>query len=174
MFNKIIAPAAVLAALTLTSQVHAGDWVAVPSACVADEASAGKFEHELAAFQFTGDHTGTIDARCNVTNPQDSLLDPNPHWNRMEITYNEPDGSQVNSQVKIIVRRVDKFTGVAQVIATFDSNTGTPGQQLRSIAINHTFNFRDYGYYIGIALKRENKFHQPRVQRVRLFHLPNL
>ena len=168
MFFRLIASAAAMAGLMFTPQLRAGEWVAVATTCAPDESSTGKFQADFGRFQFLGNNTGSIDARCNVTNPQDSLTSPNPGWGLLEISYDDPDGALANSQVAVTLRRVDKFTGNSFLLATFDSNTQPAGQQVRTIGFNHAFNFVNNGYYVGISVKRSTTSVMPRIQRVRL------
>ena len=171
MFFRLIASAA-MAGLMFTPQLRAGEWVAVATTCAPDETSAGKFEADFGRFQFRGNNTGSVDARCNVTNPQDSLTSPNPGWGSLEISYDDPDGSLNDSQVSVTLRRVDKFTGNSFLLATFDSNSQAAGQQVRTIGFNHTFNFVNNGYYVGISVRRSTTSVMPRIQRVRLLVPP--
>lgn len=170
MYIRLIASAAVMAGLMLTPHLQAGEWVAVATACTPDESAAGKFQADFGRFQFLGNNTGTIDARCNVTNPQDS--GGTPAWGLLEITYDDPDGSGSESQVSVTLRRVDKFTGDSFLLASFDSNGQGPGQQVRTIAFNHNWNFVNNGYYVGFSVKRSNTSRVPRIQRVRLLFPP--
>jgi hypothetical protein len=169
MFVKTIVLTTAVAGLMFTSQARASDWVAVATACVPDESSAGKYEFEFGRFGFLGNNTGEIALRCNVTSPEDL---GSPGWDRLEITYDDPDGFFSVSQVKVTLRRVDKFTGVSFELASFDSNGFVNGQQLKTIVINHNFNFANSGYYVGISAKRTNTTKAPKVQRVRLFVAP--
>src|SRR5262245_3156727 len=147
VFLRLIATAAVMAGLMFTPQLRAGEWVTVATACTPDETSAGRFQADFARFQFLGNNSGSIDARCNVTNPQDS--GGNPGWGLMEVSYDDPDGTLSVSQVSVTLRRVDKFTGNSFLLATFDSNTQAAGQQVKTVAFNHAFNFVNNAYYVG-------------------------
>jgi hypothetical protein len=147
-------------------QVVAGEWETVASACVPDEESAGKYAMEFASFQFLGSSTGSVDGRCNVTNPRDDTYDP--HWGLMEVTYSDPDGASAGSQVVVYLRRVNKTTGSSSDIAVFNSNLFAAGQQLRTVSFTHTFNFADYGYYVALSVRRNSSSLAPKLQRVRL------
>lgn len=74
MRYRLIASTAVMAGLFFTPQLRAGEWVTVATACVPDEDTAGRYQADFGRFQFLGNNTGNIGARCNVTNPNDSLL----------------------------------------------------------------------------------------------------
>ena len=100
------------------------------------------------------------------------MIDVDPDWGLMEVTYDDPDGFFSESQVVATLRRVDKFTGDSFLLATFDSNTQAPGQQVKTISFNHNFNFANNGYYVGISVKRTNTSRVPRIQRVRLLIPP--
>lgn len=164
--QKMIAPALMLAAF-VGSPIQAQDFVMVASTCTVDEAATGKFEMNFGRFQFDGNYTGTIDARCNVSNPLDSVLQ-SVSWNAMEVSYDDPDGALAGTEVVVTLRRVDKYTGGSTLIATLSSNNFGPGQQLRNVPISHSFNFVNYAYYIGISVKRTTSMPNPGIQRVRL------
>jgi len=149
-----------------------GEWTTVASACVPDEDSAGLYQFEQARFEFSRASTGQIVARCNITDPAD-LFGGNPGWNRMDVTYNDPDGFFNNSRVRVQLRRVHKTTGASATIATFDSNLFGVGQQLETLSFNHAFNFVDYAYYLTLILDRTDATVGPtRIQRVRLYIAP--
>ncbi|HWB96627.1 MAG TPA: hypothetical protein VG672_08000 [Bryobacteraceae bacterium] len=147
-----------------------GDWTTVAAACVPDEESAGRYAAEFGAFQFRGANTGTVDARCNVTNPRDDTN--NPGWGVMEVTYNDPDGAAAPAQVVVYLRRVHKVTGASSDIVVFNSNAFAAGQQLRSVGFHHAFNFTDYAYYIAFSVRRTVSSLAPKIQRVRLYIAP--
>jgi hypothetical protein len=149
-----------------------GEWTTVASACVPDEDSVGIYQFEQARFEFSGASTGEIVARCNITDPAD-LFGGNPSWNRMDVTYNDPDGSLNSSRVRVQLRRVHETTGASATIATFDSNLFGIGQQLETLSFVHAFNFVDYAYYLTIILDRTNAtVGTTRIQRVRLYTGP--
>lgn len=176
MSNRVFAIA--LGLVSLASAPHAqaqfqGHWTTVASACVPDEESTGKFAMEQGTFQFLGVNTGSIDARCNVTNPADTgNLTSNPDWDLVEVTYNDPDGAANGSQVVVYLRRVHRVTGVSTDVHVFNSNVYGAGQQLRVENFNHTFDFVNYAYYIAISVRRNVYNLNPRIQRVKLTHAP--
>ncbi|MGH8611226.1 MAG: hypothetical protein ACREYF_04030 [Gammaproteobacteria bacterium] len=161
----------------LIPQVHAanGEWTTVASTCVPDEASVGRYQFEQARFEFSGANTGQIVSRCNITDPAD-LLNDNPIWDRMDVTYDDPDGFFAGSRVRVQLRRVHETTGASATFATFDSNAFPPGQQLKTIAFVHPdddeFDFYNYAYYLTIIVDRNSANAVPRIERVRLYLAP--
>lgn len=157
-----------------SAQAADGEWTTVASACVPDETSIGIYQFEQARFEFAGANTGQIVARCNITDPAD-LFGGNPIWNRMDVTYNDPDGYFNNSRVRVQLRRVHETTGMSTTLVTFDSNLFGPGQQLETLSFNHVFNFYDYAYYLTIIVDRTGAgstgatVGTPQIQRVRLY-----
>jgi hypothetical protein len=135
--------AALLVVCMFTPHAHAvhGEWTTVASACVPDEAAVGMYSVDGAYFQFLGASTGTIVARCNVTDPADYWNLDNPIWNYMDVTFNGPDGTAVDYQVSESLRRVHETTGSSSTIKTFTSNLFEAGQQLKSATFNHVFDF---------------------------------
>jgi hypothetical protein len=168
MFIRTIAFAIVMAGLIFTPQAGAVEWVTAASACVADPGSAGRYHLELGRAEFSGNNTESIFFRCNVTNPRDFAQ---PLWNRMEVTYEDPDGFLSNSEVVVTLYRVDKFSGLTFQAgnARFSSNDFVSGQHNTSISFAHNFNFVNNAYYIGISIRRTQATLTPRIQRVRLW-----
>lgn len=160
-----------------------GEWTVVVSTCTPDEDSAGRYEFETSAFQFKGTNVGTITARCNVTDPDDYVPPEggatgvsDPVWNRIEVTYFDPDGNLlgVGARATVSLRGVDKNTGEEYLVKTFNSDTyNTVGIRLRetSIPVAHHFNFVRYAYYVALQLTR-TVGDSPKLFRVRLYRAP--
>lgn len=172
--RSLITVAALMSGAVLT-QGHGfsqSEWSYIASACTLDEASTGKYNLDFARLQFAGTATGEVAARCNVINPLDINGGGNPGWNRLDVTYQDPDGQAAASRVSVQLRRVDRITGLSYTVATFDSNSYPSGQQLKTLSFSHTFNFLNYGYYVGISLTRSSSSAAVRAQRVRLYVAP--
>ena len=144
------------------------EWTAVASTCVPDETSlGGRLAMTNGKIHFGANVLGEIEARCNVTNPRDNNL--NPGWNRMEITYSDPDGMAGVTQVLADLVRVDKFTGASVIVDTFDSNGFPAAPFLRVSPFNHVFDFINAAYFVDLRVRRANANLIPGVARVRLF-----
>lgn len=162
-----------LSALAPQVQAVDGEWTAVASTCVPDENSDGEYEFDFGRARFRGANTGVISFRCNVTDPADFSNPANPSWARMDVTYDDPDGFFSDHQVQVTLRRVHEVSGNSFLLATFDSDSFPPGQQLQAASFNHLFNFRDNAYYVGISLRRPaNATMNPTIQRIRLYLPP--
>ena len=145
-------------------------WTHVGSACVADERSAGKYEASAARFRHKGSNTGSITARCNVTNPLDN--GGNPNWDLLEVVYFK----QVEtSRVIVQLVRVSNSTGGVYTIETFDTDdpsydNTSPTAQTRNKFFDYTFDFEKFAYFIEIKVRRESNTEEdiPAVSIVRL------
>ena len=172
MLNRTIAFALGLVSLVVAPESRAqftGQWTTVASACVPDEESTGKFVMEFGSFEFKLGATGSVDARCNVTNPDDDGI--NPGWGTMEVTLNDPDGAGAASQIVVYLRRVHKVTGATGDVHVFNSNLFAGGQGLRITNFNHAWDFANYAYNIAISVRRNGTL-TPRIQRIRLLVTP--
>jgi hypothetical protein len=162
---------AVLAFAGMFSAAHAGEWTCVGSTFIPDETSPavapnGPAAMTLGRLHFIGNSFGTIEARCNITNPNDAGA--NPGWGRLEITHNDPDGMGNMSRVIVQLMEVDKFTGNTNVITTYDSNNFNQAF-LRVVPFNYAWNFVNFAYYVNVQIIRQNANVNPWLARVRLF-----
>jgi hypothetical protein len=156
-----------LTGMFLTAHGQFPEWVAATSACVPDEAAVGGSAMTDARFHFAVGPVGSIETRCNVTNPRDNNV--NPGWMRMEITQSDPDGMGAATQVFAQLMGVNKFTGATFVIATYDSNNFPAMPLLKSIPFGYAFNFINEAYFVRVRLFRNNAAANPWVARVRLY-----
>jgi hypothetical protein len=164
--------AAMIAGLLLAPQVHAanGEWTTAASACVPDEGSFGAYNLEQARFEFLGGAVGQIVARCNITDPGD-VGNGSAVWNRMTITYDDPDGFFSEYRVRVQLRLVRDTNGTSQTITTFDSNlVADSNPEVHPFA--HAFDFVRNAYYLTIIVDRVNAQANPRIMRVRLWQAP--
>lgn len=159
-----------LLTLLASSEAHAaGIWTHVASACEVDESSTAKYEMTAARFKFKSGQTGTIYARCNVTNPQDDGSDP--WWNQLEVVYRDPDGIAAGSRVKALLYRVTNATGGVVLVGTFDSNTlAATGDNKGDAPAGGVsdFNFTNYAYFVELQVTRSSTASDPTVSIVRL------
>ena len=123
----------------------------VPSACTLDESSLTNSGTSSAGLSSS---SGTVVARCGIANPMNS---GQPQWNRLLVTYQDPDGTGTTYTVRVRLRRVNYATGVTATIATFDSNTVSLSAQaitLDEIAFSHVFDFYNHSYFLELTLTR--------------------
>jgi hypothetical protein len=120
----------------------------------------------FARFQHSGNNVGMIEARCNITNPNDAGA--NPGWGRLEITHDDPDGQMAGAQVVVRLIEVDKATGLINVITTYDSNNFNQAI-LRVHMFNYAWNFVSFAYHVNVQITRNNANLVPWLARVRLF-----
>jgi hypothetical protein len=152
------------------SLAQAGEWTCVGSTFTPDETSPaavnGPAAFTFGRFHFFGAAVGTIEGRCNITNPLDNSV--NPGWGHLEITHNDPDGMGAGTRVVIQLIEVNKFTGNTVVITTYDSNNFNQAI-LRVHAFNYNWNFANFAYYVNVQISRQNMNMNPWLARVRLF-----
>jgi hypothetical protein len=151
----------------------AQDWTAVPAACAGTDnnfysgAPSGAFP--VARFivpggrlSFNASHIGYIAVVCNLENPTD--LGTNPAWDRLEVTYIDPDGVHdidvhfgTNYQVLAQLIRINRVSGIESAVAEFDSNNDClpaslfcDGTSVRTFAkpFAHTFDFANNAYAV--------------------------
>jgi hypothetical protein len=166
--------ASLLATLIVIPSAHAApaEWTTAASACVPDESSEDRYNLEQARFEFRAANIGQIVARCNITNPLDSLPpEPfNPLWNCMLITYDDPDGFFAQYRVQVQLRLTRDTNGASTTITTFDSNlVADSNPEPHCFKGRHNFNFLRNAYYLTLILDRENAEAMPRIMRVRLY-----
>jgi len=138
--------------LLMVQSASAQSWTSVGSTCIPDDESVGLYSFDNGTFQFGAGKTGTIKARCHITNPLDGAL---PTWNTLTIGYRDPDGIGLNDQVFVQLVRVARGTGVVTVIKSFDSNAFTSvGSTVHSVNFTHTFDFTNYAYYLALNVDR--------------------
>lgn len=162
------------ALLIFPAQVCALTWTHVAGACVPDDESRNRYESVAARFRHKDQHTGSIFAKCNVTNPMDprGRLSGNPTWDSLEVVYVDPPGS--GNQVLAELVRVSNRTGGIFTLATFDSNCddceADAAAQTRSVHFIHQFDFDSYAYYVLIKVRRTDadEANRPSVSMVRL------
>jgi hypothetical protein len=105
----------------LGSAAQAQVWTHAASACVPDESSSGLFEMNGTKFKLLLGAVGTVDARCNVTDPLDAGTSLNA-WTGFQVTYLDPDGIGVNTRVQAFLYKVPNATATPVLIKNFDSN----------------------------------------------------
>ena len=166
----------VLGAVSLLSLLADGEaraqsiWTHVASACVVDDRSATQYEITAARFKVKNGTTlpAIVVARCNVTNPQDSGLDP--YWNYLEVAYRDPDGTATGSQAKASLYRVSNATGGISLLQAFDSNAFAANTDTKNgIWFFEPLDFSRYAYFVEIQVKRSSTASDPTVSIVRLF-----
>lgn len=161
---------AVLAFTGMFSAAQAGEWTCVGSTFTPDESSpaikVGPTAMTLAKVQFFNNIVGTIEARCNITNPNDAGA--NPGWGHLEITHLDPDGMGNASRVVIQLMEVNKATGVANVITTYNSDAFNAAI-LRVHNFAYNWNFVSFAYYVNVQITRQDAALIPWLARVRLF-----
>jgi hypothetical protein len=139
-------------------------WTGVGSTCTLDEASTALAEMNAARLYFKPNQTGTIVARCNVTNPHDDGGDT--HWNRLEVAYRDNDGALSPSPgVIAILYRVSsrrapppKGNGGISEIARFNSDDYPENADtVNSVdfEVPHEFNFDRYTYFVELRIRRD-------------------
>src|SRR5512145_415147 len=75
----------IVGALATAAKVHAAEISTnVASTCTVDESDLSRAQMNYARLMFAVGQTGTIKARCNITNPRDN--GDNPGWDRLQIT----------------------------------------------------------------------------------------
>jgi hypothetical protein len=163
-----------LGVMSFLSLLAAGDvraasvWTHVASACAVDEGSAASYEVNAGRFKVKTGATlpATVIARCNVTNPLDSGLDP--YWDWLEVTYRDPDGTGTDSQVRALLYRVSNATGGVFLLATFDSNAfASTTDNTEGILFGGTLDFDNYAYFVEIRVRRSGS-DDPTMSIVRL------
>jgi hypothetical protein len=162
---------AALAFAGMFSAAQAGEWTCVGSAFALDESSLASASNGItpptaARLQFLGNTFGTIEARCNITNPNDA--GGNPGWGHIEITHNDPDGMANAVGVVVQLVEVNKVNGIAVPFFTYDSSNFNSAI-LRALAFNKAWNFVNFAYYVNVTITRPNANMNPWLARVRLF-----
>ena len=180
---RVISVAAVLILGGIVSPAIAQDWSALPGGRASTDNNfySGTPSSSLpvarhftpgGSITFNAFHTGYIAVVCNVTNPRD--FNQSPGWNQLQVTYRDPDGLQglqgagLEYQAYVELVRVSKITGVASVIAKYDSNLLCAGDteschgsnDVKNIVVpfSHNFDFENYAYavygrlYLGVSI----------------------
>ncbi|MCU1328532.1 MAG: hypothetical protein JWN34_3902 [Bryobacterales bacterium] len=176
---NMLAVAALLGAALPLAQAQA-PWSALPGGCGSTDnnfySGAPSSAYPVARYKtpggsiaFNGFHDGFVAVNCNVDNPRFTATGPYQTWNKLQVTYRDPDGlgnpGQQGSEYQAFVQlvRVSKITGVLAVIATFDSNLqcaqGTScvaDNNVRRIDVPfaHAFDFNNYAYAVYVRLHR--------------------
>jgi len=140
---------------------HAQTWSTIASSCSPGSDSIGRYAYSNATFEFAGTDTGMISTRCQVNNPLDSGV---PKWTTLTMGYQDPDGTFGDYEVQVLLERVRKTTGFHQIVAAVDSNNSSiTGPNTAKTTFNHTFNFTDYVYYVGVRVSRNDAVWIPSV-----------
>lgn len=129
-------------------------WTHVASACVVHDGSTAIAHTSTSRLLHAANQTGTIYARCNVTNPEDNGGDT--EWDRLEVVYTDNDGClSDNPGVTAILWRVNNINGGIREIATLESKDFCEvGPQRQRVSFSHTFNFTAYSYYVELQVRR--------------------
>lgn len=176
---NLLAAAAILS--TTLPLAHAqSPWSALPGGCGSTDNNfysgapnstypVARYKTSGGSLSFNGFHDGFIAVNCNVDNPRFTPTAALPAWNRLQVTYRDPDGlgspGQQGSEYQAFVQlvRVSKTNGVLSTIVTFDSNVQcSPGtaciadNTVRNIRVPfaHTFDFSNYTYAVYVRLHR--------------------
>jgi hypothetical protein len=138
--------------LLLGSPIYAGTWTTIGSGCTVDEASLSNFDVSGSQFRHETGRTGTIVQRCNIVDVEDGTA-----WDRMDITYRDPDGRGTKYRVRVWLYSVNQSSGNISSITSFDSNTSTAtGTTLRFFNFTHTFNWVINAYYLYVTVYRSD------------------
>jgi len=141
--------------LCLVPFVHAqGLWQQEAVGCAVDDTDVTRFAASTLGYvTFKTGISGGIYLRCGVTNPMDG--GGSPGWDRLYVTYKDPDATGTASQVKVFLKRISRSSGSLSTIATFNSNsfTGT-GTQEKYVSVSTTWDFATYYYFLEIYLGR--------------------
>ncbi|MEW6367846.1 MAG: hypothetical protein AB1714_24720 [Acidobacteriota bacterium] len=145
-------------------------WTHIGAACVVDELDVNDYEVAYEEIYFKAGVTGSIQARCNVTNPDDQ--GDNPVWDRLGVTFKDPDATGTGARIQAVLKKVTRSTGTSSTVATFDSNrfAGT-GWQFQATGVSHTWDFWNYYYYVDIVLSRTSSSLDVRLSGVMLYKL---
>lgn len=128
-------------------------WTSVASACAVDESDQSDWAASYSQVGFKTGASGYVTLRYNVTNPEDD--GSNTFWDRLYVTYRDPDGTGTASRVRVFLRRASRTTGSIATIATFDSNTfSATGTQTASVSFSHSWSFYSYYYFLETELYR--------------------
>lgn len=166
LYLRIVLGGLLLISLAASAQT----WTAGASTCAVDESSLADYQFSEGKFLFK---TGLVRVpdeileRCSVTNPFDSV---EPTWNTLTVGYIDPDGVGAESRVRALLMRVNRFTGVRSIVATFDSNS-FPIAVATSQSINfvHAFDFtHDYAYWVAVLVDRTSLQRNPQAWYVKL------
>jgi hypothetical protein len=155
MKNLRIPLAIAALAFALGSSAQAQVWTHAASACVPDE-TATNFEMNGAKFKLLLGAVGTVDARCNVTDPLDAGATLNA-WGAFQITYQDPDGVGVGSRVQAFLYKVPNATANPVLIKNFDSNAyGVLVLTTVTLALpaGIVFDFQNNAYFVQIEVTK--------------------
>ncbi len=129
-------------------------WQQEAVGCAVDDTDVHRFAASILGYvsHATG-VTGGIYLRCGVTNPSDG--GGNPGWDRLYVTYKDPDATGTGSQLKVNLKRVSRATGAMTNIVSFDSNrfSGT-GVQEKYLNVTTAWDFASYYYFLEIYMNR--------------------
>lgn len=146
---------AVTLSVCLVPCTHAqGLWQQEAVGCAVDDADVTRFAASTLGYvTLATGVAGGIYMRCGVTNPMDG--GGSPGWDRLYVTYKDPDATGTGSQVKVFLKRISRSTGSLSTIATFNSNSfsGT-GTQEKYVSVTTTWDFAAYYYFLEIYLGR--------------------
>ncbi|HKF04922.1 MAG TPA: hypothetical protein VKB49_21570 [Candidatus Sulfotelmatobacter sp.] len=159
--NKLAFLTVLAGALLSLPMAHAQTWSTIATSCSPGSDSIGRYAYSNGTFEFSGSNTGMISTRCQINNPLQSGV---PKWNTLSMGYQDPDTTFTDYEVQVFLERVRKTTGAHQVIASVDSNQySISGPNIGKTPFNHTFNFTDYVYYVGIRVNRNDSVANPTV-----------
>lgn len=151
----------------LSLSAAAQTWSATASTCQVDDGYPIVFDVSGGTLSFAGGNSGTIHARCNVTNPVDT---GKPTWIGLRVGYRDPDGVNSSTRVYATLYQVDRSTGNLTALTSFDSNsyTDSGATQHTKLFFGIAFDFSKYAYYIDVSLTRSAGFTTPQVWSLRL------
>jgi len=159
--NKLAFLTVLAGALLSLPLAHAQTWSTIASSCSPGSDSIGRYAYSNGTFEFEGTETGMISTRCQVNNPLDSGV---PKWTTLTMGYQDPDGLGGDYEVQALLERVNKTTGVHQIIVTLDSNAfQTQVATSKTKTFGHTFDFTNYAYYVGLRVSRNDAVWIPAV-----------
>jgi hypothetical protein len=156
------------AVLTIANNAHAADWATVASACRPDTSQSAQHAFDGASAGFQIGSGGRVELSCTIVNPSDT--NSNPGWNRLELTFSDPDGPSLGSEISITLMQSEISTGNGGGNWVFRSRESTvQGQQLYVKSFSHAFDFLRYQYALLIRIERTSTTLNPRIQRLRLY-----
>jgi hypothetical protein len=150
---------AAMSSMAQTQEVKV--WGHVASACAVDEQSLKTYQTAGAELTFQKAGFGTVQARCNVTNPLD--VGQKPGWNRLIVSYRDPDNRQTGNRVKVTLLRLnvtgtpatEPLGSVHEVVVMDSATYGGRDSGVASVAVSftHEVDFV-HAYFVLIELTR--------------------
>jgi hypothetical protein len=140
-------------ALSFAAPAHAGRSSMIAASCTPGDPAiqANKYFVTAGSVKHRQGATGVITLYCPI---QPTIVERGGSHGGIFMTYTDANGPGKTANVTAQLLRVDQSGNFSPVSTVLNSNSGTSTGHYLEVAVNHTYDFANYYYYIRVDINR--------------------